>query len=785
MAIASNLGLPRIGARRELKKALEDHWSGKLDEAGLFRAGQSFRREHWLLQKRLGIVHVPSNDFSLYDHVLDTIAMVGAVPHRYGWSQHSVDLRTYFAMARGSEAPQKGEANRGAAVLGVPAMEMTKWFDTNYHYIVPEFTRGQRFSLASTKPLDEFLEAKALGIHTRPVMLGPVSFLLLGKTKDAGLERLSLLDSLLPVYEETFERLAEAGADWVQIDEPLLALDIEPGTRTAFRSVYQRLGHVSNKLLLLVATYFEGLRENLSVAVALPVAALHLDLVRAPEQLDQALAMAPGSLMLSLGVIDGRNIWRTNLQRALSLVERAAKTLGPERVLVAPSCSLLHSPVDVDLETRLDAQVRGWLAFAKQKLEEVVLLTRAVNEGPEAIREALDGNHEEMASRASSTRIHNPDVKRRSTQFIPAMLGRTSPYPIRRNLQAESLQLPLFPTTTIGSFPQTPQIRAARAEFKAGKRDLANYEAFLRAETERAIRFQEEIGLDVLVHGEFERNDMVEFFGEQLSGFMATENGWVQSYGSRCVKPPIIYGDVARLRPMTVEWSRFAQSLTPRPMKGMLTGPVTILQWSFVRDDQPRSETCKQIALAIRDEVVDLEGAGIRVIQIDEPAVREGLPLRHADWNSYLKWAVEAFRLASSGVRDETQIHTHMCYAEFNDIIAAVGDMDADVISIETSRSQMELLNAFTQYRYPNEIGPGVYDIHSPRVPDQQEIEDLLRKALCVLAPSQLWVNPDCGLKTRRWEEVRPALTAMVRAARKLRESEGGDSSHERSVGLE
>jgi 5-methyltetrahydropteroyltriglutamate--homocysteine methyltransferase len=778
MAIASNLGLPRIGARRELKRALEDHWSGKLDEAGLLSVGQSLRREHWLLQKRLGIVHIPSNDFSFYDHVLDTTAMVGAVPSRYGWSQHSVDLRTYFAMARGSEAPQTGETNRRAAMLGVPAMEMTKWFDTNYHYIVPEFTRGQRFCLASTKPADEFVEAKALGVHTRPVMLGPVSFLLLGKTKDAGLERLSLLDSLLPVYEQTFERLAEAGADWIQIDEPLLALDIEPDTRTAFSSVYQRLARISNRLRLLVATYFEGLRENLSVAMELPIAALHLDLVRAPEQLDEALAMAPSSLMLSLGVIDGRNIWRTNLQRALSLVERAAKTLGPERVLVAPSCSLLHSPVDVDLETRLDTELRGWLAFAKQKLEEVVLLTRAVNEGPEAIRKALDSNHAEMASRASSTRIHNPDVKRRSAQCTPAMLSRTSPYPVRRNLQAESLQLPMFPTTTIGSFPQTPQIRAARAEFKARKRDLADYEAFLRAETEKAIRFQEEIGLDVLVHGEFERNDMVEFFGEQLSGFMATENGWVQSYGSRCVKPPIIYGDVARLRPMTVEWSRFAQSLTPRPMKGMLTGPVTILQWSFVRDDQPRSETCKQIALAIRDEVIDLENAGIRVIQIDEPAVREGLPLRHADWNSYLQWAVEAFRLASSGVLDETQIHTHMCYAEFNDIIHAVGEMDADVISIETSRSQMELLNAFTQYRYPNGIGPGVYDIHSPRVPDQQEIEDLLRKALCVLAPSQLWVNPDCGLKTRRWEEVRPALTAMVQAARKLRESQDGNSKH-------
>jgi len=772
MAIASNLGFPRIGARRELKKALENYWSGKSNEAELFAMGKSLRQNHWMLQKELGVQHIPSNDFSFYDHVLDTAAMVGAIPGRYGWpgawlAGRVVDQRTYFAMARGSQ--EKGSTTgMGSAPIDVPAMEMTKWFDTNYHYIVPEIELGQHFQLASLKPVDEFLEAKALGIHTRPVLLGPVSFLLLSKSKSPGLQPLSLLNALLPVYEDILRRLEIAGAEWVQIDEPCLVLDLTPETRNAFTSAYARLT-CSTKLRLLVATYFEGLRDNLSTALELPVAALHVDLVRAPEQLEKILAKASANLVLSLGVINGRNVWKTDLQHARSLVERAVNKLGSDRVLIAPSCSLLHTPVDLELETNLRKDLREWFAFAKQKLEEIALLTRAMNEGGSAIKEALDANREAMERRRTSTLIHSPVVKSRVAQIKPEMLSRTSPYPVRHEVQQNQLNLPPFPTTTIGSFPQTPQVRAARSEYKAGKRDAENYNAFLKAETEKAIRFQEEIGIDVLVHGEFERNDMVEFFGEQLSGFAVTENGWIQSYGSRCVKPPIIYGDVERLRPMTVEWSRFAQSITQKPMKGMLTGPVTILQWSLVRDDQPRSETCRQIALAIRDEVNDLEKAGITVIQIDEPAIREGLPLHRSEWKSYLEWAVGAFRLAASGAKDTTQVHTHMCYSEFNDIIEAVGDMDADVISIETSRSQMELLDAFVRYRYPNEIGPGVYDIHSPRVPEQQEMEELLRKALQLISPAQLWVNPDCGLKTRRWEEVQPALAAMVRAAHNLR----------------
>lgn len=769
MAIASNLGFPRIGARRELKRALENYWSGKSNEEDLLRAGQSLRREHWLLQKQLGLQHIPSNDFSFYDHVLDTVCMVGAVPARYGALDQSVTRQTYFAMARGLQDGTSPRANH-EDTPGVRPLEMTKWFDTNYHYLVPELAKGQRFRLASRKPVDEFLEARALGIQSRPVLLGPLSFLLLGKVKSSSVHLLSLLDSLLPVYAEVLELLTEAGADWIQFDEPFLAVDIPSQVQDAFASVYERLSLSSPGLHFLIGTYFDGLRENLNWALQLPVSAIHLDLVRAPDQLEQALARAPDTLMLSLGVIDGRNVWRTDLNRALSLIDRAAQSLGPERILVAPSCSLLHSPVDLNLELHLDDEVRGWLAFAKQKLEEVVALTRAVNEGPAAVREYLDANHEAMERRRASTRIHSEEIQRRAAQVTPAMLHRKSPYRIRRELQRKALKLPLFPTTTIGSFPQTAEIRAARAEYKAGKRTLGDYEASVRAEIEKTIRFQETIGLDVLVHGEFERNDMVEFFGERLSGFVTNGNGWVQSYGSRVVKPPIIYGDIARLKPMTVEWSRFAQALTSKPVKGMLTGPVTILEWSFVRDDQPRESTCRQIALAIRDEARDLEAAGIRIIQIDEPAFREGLPLRHSDWSEYLKWAVEAFRLASSGVRDETQIHTHMCYSEFNDIIDAVAAMDADVISIESSRSQMELLEAFTRHRYPNEIGPGVYDIHSPRVPSREEMGQLLKKILRVLSPSQIWVNPDCGLKTRRWEEVRPALAGMVEAARNLRE---------------
>ena len=761
MGISSNLGFPRMGVHRELKKALEAHWAGKLDEPGLLSVGQVLKLNHWVLQQKLGIQHIPSNDFSLYDHVLDTAAMLGAVPERYSWRGPQLDLATYFAMARGV-ARKPGQAD-------APAMEMTKWFDTNYHYIVPEFTARQSFSLGSLKPIEEFLEAKSVGVHTRPVLLGPVSFLLLGKAKEADFDPLALLDRILPVYEEVLRQLADAGAEWIQLDEPMLSLDSRKEARNAFTSAYQQLSDVSSDLRILVATYFEGLGANLPTAARLPVAALHLDLVRAPEQLDEALKIIPSNLGLSLGVIDGRNVWKTDLNRALRLVERATEVIGTDRILLAPSCSLLHTPEDLDFEQHLDNELRDWLAFAKQKLEELVVLERAVLGGQDAVRDILERHRLAMEKRQTSSRIHDPGVKVRVNTVGEQMIRRTSSYPQRRKLQEQSLRLPLFPTTTIGSFPQTKEVRAARAEYKAGKRDEASYESFLKTETQKAIQFQEEVGLDVLVHGEFERNDMVEYFGEQLAGFAVTENGWVQSYGSRCVKPPIIYGDVYRKQPMTIKWSKFAQSLTSKPMKGMLTGPVTILQWSFVRDDQPRSGTCRQIALAIRDEVTDLEAAGIRVIQIDEPALREGLPLLRSEWPKYLEWAVEAFRIASSGVRDETQIHTHMCYAEFQDIIEAVGQMDADVISIETSRSQMELLHTFAAYHYPNEIGPGVYDIHSPRIPSEEEMVSLLKKASKVLSPTQLWVNPDCGLKTRRWDEVQPALAAMVEAARAMR----------------
>ncbi len=756
MVMATNLGCPRIGPRRELKAALEGFWGGRLTPAELGAAAKAVRAANWRLQAEHGIAHIPSNDFSLYDQVLDTAAMVGAVPKRFGWDGGTVGLDTYFAMARGTQ--------------DAPAMEMTKWFDTNYHYIVPEFEAGQRFTFASRKPIDAYLEAKALGIETRPVLVGPLSFLLLGKAEDEALAPLSLLDDLLDVYAQVLAGLADAGAQWVQIDEPILATDLDDDTRAAFAHAYARLAAARGPRTL-VATYFDDLGDNLAVALGLPVAGVHLDLVRGPDQLDRALDAISPDLTLSLGVIDGRNVWRADLDRALGVVERAVDRLGGERVLVAPSCSLLHVPLDLDAETDLDDELKGWLAFAKQKLAELAALETGANDGRAAIAAALAESTAAVDRRRAAARIHNPAVKQRAAAVGDDMLRRRNPFPERRRVQQAHIALPAYPTTTIGSFPQTAEVRRARAQFRRGERDAEWYDSFLAAETEKAVRLQEDIGLDVLVHGEFERNDMVQYFGERLDGFAVTAAGWVQSYGSRCVKPPIIFGDVARPAPMTVKWSKFAQSLTERPIKGMLTGPVTILQWSFVRDDQPRAETCKQIALAIRDEVLDLEAAGIRIVQIDEPALREGLPLHRGDWGGYLEWAVDSFRLASSGVRDETQIHSHMCYSEFNDIIPSIVRMDADVISIEASRSRMELLDSFVDFQYPNEIGPGVYDIHSPRVPGDDEMAGLLRRASKVLNGRQIWVNPDCGLKTRGWAEVEPALANMVAAARRLRET--------------
>ncbi|KYH07700.1 5-methyltetrahydropteroyltriglutamate--homocysteine S-methyltransferase [Chryseobacterium cucumeris] len=754
------LGYPRIGSKRELKKACEQYWSGKILLEELLNTGRTICNQNWNIQKEAGIDLIPCNDFSYYDQVLDMSFVVGAIPTRYHevvLKKNNTELDLYFAMARGYQKDG----------LDITAMEMTKWFDTNYHYIVPEFYKNQQFKLSSDKIFNEFAGAKQAGINAKPVIIGLVSYLLLGKEKEEGFDKLDLAGNLLPVYTEILTKLQDQGAEWIQFDEPFLALDLTEKAKETYLSVYAEIRKRFPKLKFIVATYFDGLKDNASIAVSLPVNTLHIDLVRNPEQLDDILNVIPESLSLSLGVTDGRNIWKNDYEKSLSFIRKAVEKLGSERILIAPSCSLLHSPCDLDFETNLNPEIKNWLAFAKQKVKEVVTLKQlASGTENEQVLEAFEENKRAIESRRTSSLIHNDQVKQRVNSVTEKDAQRINTFKIRKEEQQEVLQLPLFPTTTIGSFPQTTEVRSWRAKFKKGELTAEQYDTLLKQETQRTIRWQEDIGIDVLVHGEFERNDMVEYFGEQLEGFVFTKNGWVQSYGSRCVKPPVIFGDVSRPTPMTVYWSQYAQSQTEKWVKGMLTGPVTILQWSFVRDDQPRSETCKQIALAIRDEVVDLEKAGIRIIQIDEPAIREGLPLRKTDWQNYLKWAVEAFRISASGVEDATQIHTHMCYSEFNDIIENIADMDADVITIECSRSQMELLNAFADFKYPNEIGPGVYDIHSPRVPSKEEMIELLRKAQNVIPANQLWVNPDCGLKTRHWEETEKALIAMVAAAK-------------------
>lgn len=754
------LGYPRIGSKRELKKACEQYWSGKILLEELLTTGRNICNHNWNIQKEAGIDLIPCNDFSYYDQVLDMSLIVGAIPVRYhevALKKNNSELDLYFAMARGYQKDG----------LDITAMEMTKWFDTNYHYIVPEFYKNQQFKLTSDKIFNEFAGAKQAGINAKPVLIGLVSYLLLGKEKEEGFDKLDLAKNLLPVYTEIITKLQDQGAQWIQFDEPFLTLDITEKAKETYQYVYQELRKQFPKLKFIIATYFDGLKDNASLAVSLPADVLHIDLVRNPEQLEDILNAIPENLSLSLGVVDGRNIWKNNYEKSLTFIKKATEKLGTERIFVAPSCSLLHSPCDLDFETALQPEIKNWLSFAKQKVKEVVSL-KALASGTEdeSILADFEDNKKAVASRKTSSLIHNDKVKQRVAAVTEEDAQRKNSFRIRKEKQQESLQLPLFPTTTIGSFPQTTEVRSWRAQFKKGDLSAEQYDALLKEETQRTIRWQEEIGIDVLVHGEFERNDMVEYFGEKLEGFIFTKNGWVQSYGSRCVKPPIIFGDISRPDPMTVYWSQYAQSQTSKWVKGMLTGPVTILQWSFVRDDQPRAETCKQIALAIRDEVVDLEKAGIRIIQIDEPAIREGLPLRKTEWQNYLKWAVEAFRISASGVEDATQIHTHMCYSEFNDIIKNIADMDADVITIECSRSQMELLNAFADFKYPNEIGPGVYDIHSPRVPSKEEMIELLRKAQNVIPASQLWVNPDCGLKTRHWEETEKALIAMVAAAK-------------------
>ena len=766
----ANLGFPRIGLKRELKFALESYWSGKTGEDDLLETAKALRARHWQAQQTAGVAVIPSNDFSLYDHVLDLAVMLGVVPEGYGWTgEGPVSLASYFALARGGEIGDP--CCEGCAVKGVSALEMTKWFDTNYHYMVPEFATGQTFQMTFNTVLSSFLEAKALGIHTRPVLIGPVTFLKLGKGAQPGFQPLSLLAGLLPVYARLLAELHAAGVDWVQIDEPVLSLDLDEAEQAAFATAYTYIADAVPGLKIMLANYFGGYGDNLVTATRLPVAGLHFDLVSAPEELEHIAISARRNLVFSLGVISGRNVWKADLAALAARLRPVVEKRGAEHVQIAPTCSLLHVPVDLALEEGLDPAVKGRLAFAVQKLDEL-----------RALGAVLDEGRGKVQAESVGPRVTDPAVAARLAATTRADEERATSYAERRAMQEKRFGLPLFPTTTIGSFPQTVEVRKARAAFVSGTLSARDYDAFLRRETEAAIRWQEEIGIDVLVHGEFERNDMVQYFGEQLSGYAFTRHGWVQSYGSRYVRPPVIHGDVSRPEPMTVEWAQFSQSLTKRPLKGMLTGPVTMLQWSFVRDDLPRETVCRQIALALRDEVCDLEKAGIGIIQIDEPALREGLPLRKARWPAYLDWATACFRLAASGVRDDTQIHTHMCYAEFNDIIDAIVAMDADVISIETSRSRMELLDAFLTHHYPSGIGPGVYDIHSPRVPPVEEMVGLLEKAVIRLAPEQVWVNPDCGLKTRRWEEVRPALVNMVAAAEKLRALFAGRAARKRSA---
>lgn len=761
MALAHSLGFPRIGRDRELKKAQEAFWKGELDEAGLRAVGRELRARHWQVQKDAGIELLPVGDFAWYDGVLAHSLTFGVIPERFRPVGGKPTLQTLFAMARGVSAD--------ACCGGSHAQEMTKWFDTNYHYLVPEFTADQQFALSWEQLFEEVAEAHALGHNVKPVVIGPLTYLWLGKLKgDAqGFDKLELLERLLPLYGQIFQRLAEQGVEWVQIDEPILVFDLPQDWKSAFERAYNSLQR--EPLKKLIATYFGGLEDNLGLAANLPVDGLHIDLVRAPEQYPTILDRLPAYKVLSLGVVDGRNVWRCDLEKALAVIGHAHSRLG-ERLWIAPSCSLLHSPVDLALEEGLDAELKSWLAFATQKCAEVAVLARAVNQ-PDApeVHKALAESRAVQASRAASPRIHKPQVQARLAAVNAGDSQRLSPFAQRIAKQRIGLALPPFPTTTIGSFPQTSAIRLARQAFKQGKLSLGDYTDAMHSEIRHAVEIQERLGLDVLVHGEAERNDMVEYFAEQLDGYLFTRFGWVQSYGSRCVKPAIIYGDLSRPKAMTVEWIRYAQSLTGKVMKGMLTGPVTMLMWSFPREDVSRQVQARQLALALRDEVVDLEAAGIKVIQIDEAAFREGLPLRQAGWQAYLDWATEAFRLCASGVRDETQIHTHMCYSEFNDVIESIAAMDADVITIETSRSDMELLDAFEAFEYPNEIGPGVYDIHSPRVPDTAEMVKLMRKAVRRIPAERLWVNPDCGLKTRGWAETEAALINMVAAARQLR----------------
>lgn len=761
--LTQNLGYPRIGAHRELKKACENYWAGRISENELKDAGRNERRKNWQLQQEALIDLVPCNDFSFYDHVIDLSFIVGAIPDRFKPLENLLsDIDLYFAMCRGY---QKGKYD-------VTAMEMTKWFDTNYHYIVPEFTKNQEFQLRQKKVIEEFVEAKSFGIENpKPVLIGPISYLLLGKEKGSGFERIDLIGKLLPVYYEIFEELEKAGCSHIQLDEPFLVTDLKAKIKLIYQQVYREIKATYPDLKIILTTYFDDLGENLELVLNLPVEILHIDLVRGENQLNEILGKIPSTLSLSLGIIDGRNIWKNNLNQSINTITKVKYKIGENRIIIAPSCSFLHVPYDLDNETKLPTDIRKWLAFSKQKLEEINLLKELLREEPSKKATArLILNEQYVFERKISQKVNNIHVIEAVDKIQNKEFCRRSDFSKRKILQNQKLNLQLLPTTTIGSFPQSIEVRNVRRDFRNGKINQSEYESFIQGEIKKVIRLQEEIGLDVLVHGEFERNDMVEYFGEQLEGFLFTENGWVQSYGSRGVKPPIIFGDVWRKEPMTVKWIKYAQSLSSKRVKGMLTGPVTILQWSFVRDDQPRKLTSFQIALALKEEVQDLEKAGIDIIQIDEPALREGLPLKRSKWKDYLSWAVDAFKICTYEIKDETQIHTHMCYAEFNDIIDVIAALDADVISFETSRSQMELLKVFAEYNYPNQIGPGVFDIHSPRIPSVNEMTDLLERAKKYIPVENLWINPDCGLKTRSWNEVRSSLINMVKAAGLIRQ---------------
>ena len=756
MALIHNLGFPRIGKHRELKFALENYWKGHTDSTDLLKQAEKLREQNWSHQSHCD--WVPVGDFSLYDQVLDMSFLLGNIPPRVA-DLKGDELEQYFQVARGRSTDHSSDCGC------VHAGEMTKWFNSNYHYIVPEMNKNTSFSLNPSRLLEQLKEAKAQNVKAKPVIIGPITYLWLSKSKDDSVP-LDHLDALIAVYHELLSLLAENGIEWVQIDEPILVTELAQEWRHAFEKAYHRLQIKDLKLLL--TSYFGELKENLQLAYQLPTAGLHVDIVSGKGGLQQIIDWLPSYKVLSLGVIDGRNIWKSDLNAILDWLEPIADKLH-DRLWIAPSCSLLHVPVDVDSEKNIDADIRSWLAFALQKLEELVVLKNAVNVGRSAVNISLEHNAKAIRARQTSARVHKPDVKRRVNTISRDLGERNNHYNSRSVVQRNHLNLPKFPTTTIGSFPQTQAIRNARLLFKKGELGQAQYTEKMQQEIAYSIQEQEKLGLDVLVHGEAERNDMVEYFGEQLDGYVFSQYAWVQSYGSRCVKPPILFGDISRPNAMTVKWTEYAQSLTNKPMKGMLTGPVTILNWSFVRDDQPRSESCYQLALAIRDEVLDLETSGVNIIQIDEAALREGLPLRRADWQHYLDWAVESFRICANGVKDETQIHTHMCYSEFNDIIESIARMDADVITIETSRSDMELLDIFNEFEYPNEIGPGVYDIHSPNIPNKEQMVKLMRKAAERIPSEKLWVNPDCGLKTRQWKEVLPALKNMVDAAYELR----------------